>query len=122
MPSTRGTASPSRCTRPKLGPINREWRRRPMPDADPDQGRSAFVTGATGVIGRLVVPELVKRGWRVTAVGRNPAKRAELAAMGAKGVELDMFDAANARRALEGHDVVINLATHMPPSILRTML
>jgi len=93
-----------------------------MPDADPDQARSAFVTGATGVIGRLVVPELVKRGWRVTAVGRSPAKRAELAAMGAKGVELDMFDGRAVRRALDGHDAVINLATHMPSSILRTML
>jgi len=93
-----------------------------MPDAEPDQRRSAFITGATGVIGRLVVPELVKRGWRVTAVGRSPAKRAELAAMGAHAVELDMFDGNAARRALEGHDVVINLATHMPPSVARTLL
>lgn len=93
-----------------------------MPDADPDQGRSAFVTGATGAIGRFVVPELVKRGWRVTAVGRSPAKRAELAAVGARGVELDMFDGNTVRRALDGHDAVINLATHMPSSIVRTLL
>lgn len=93
-----------------------------MPDSDPDQRRSAFVTGATGAIGRLVVPELVKRGWRVSAVGRSAEKRSQLAAAGASGVELDMFDAAAVRRALEGHDAVINLATHMPPSIIRTLL
>ena len=93
-----------------------------MPDAGSERERSAFVTGATGVIGRIVVPELVKRGWRVTAVGRSPAKRAELVKMGARGMELDMFDGSVVRRALDGHDAVINLATHMPPSILRTML
>ncbi|MEP6491853.1 MAG: NAD(P)-dependent oxidoreductase [bacterium] len=81
-----------------------------------------FVTGATGVIGHCVVPELVRRGYRVTAVGRDEKKRAHLAALGADAVALDMFDDAAARRALDGHDAVINLATHMPSSAARMML
>ena len=80
-----------------------------------------FVTGATGVVGRLAVPLLVSRGHRVTAVGRNPAKLASLAAAGANTAALDLFDGAAVRRAMEGHDVVVNLATHMPSSTLKMM-
>ncbi len=75
-----------------------------------------FVAGATGVIGRRVVPQLVAAGHRVTAVGRALDKRAALERAGAAAVELDLFDAAAVRRAVAGHDVVINLATHIPPS------
>ena len=42
-----------------------------------------------------------------------PEKRAELTSFGADAVALDIFDAESARRAMAGHDVVINLATHM---------
>jgi nucleoside-diphosphate-sugar epimerase len=42
-----------------------------------------FVTGATGVVGRRVVPILIGTGHRVTAVGRSPEKRATLQQMGA---------------------------------------
>src|SRR3989441_12838719 len=75
-----------------------------------------FLAGATGVIGRRVVPLLVAAGHRVTAVGRAPDKRAALERAGAAAIELDLFDAAAVRRAVAGHDVVINLATHIPPS------
>ena len=75
-----------------------------------------FLTGATGVIGRRVVPLLVAAGHRVTAVGRAPDKRAALEQAGAAAIELDLFDSAAVRRAVAGHDVVINLATHIPPS------
>ncbi|HEY4129849.1 MAG TPA: NAD(P)H-binding protein, partial [Gemmatimonadaceae bacterium] len=80
-----------------------------------------FVTGATGVVGRRAVPLLVARGHQVTAVGRNPAKLASLATMGASTVALDLFDATAVRRAVENHDVVINLATHMPSSTIKMM-
>jgi nucleoside-diphosphate-sugar epimerase len=89
---------------------------------DPRPTKRIFVTGATGEVGRHVVPELVRRGYGVTGVGRSEAKRAELVAMGASAVALDMFDGVAARRTLDGHDVVINLATHMPPSSFRMML
>ncbi|HEU5173120.1 MAG TPA: NAD(P)-dependent oxidoreductase [Gemmatimonadaceae bacterium] len=81
-----------------------------------------LITGATGVVGRRVVPQLVAIGHRVTAVGRTPEKRDALAAAGATPVALDLFDAGAVRRALDGHDVAINLATHIPPSAGRMML
>jgi 2-alkyl-3-oxoalkanoate reductase len=81
-----------------------------------------LVTGATGVVGRLAIPKLLERGYRVTAVGRTAAKRDELTALGAEAIALDMFDLDAARRAMAGHDAVINLATHMPASTLRMLL
>ena len=91
---------------------------------DPRHGAPVrvLVTGATGVIGRRVVPQLVARGHRVTAVARTPEKRALLAGWGADAIALDLLDADGARRALAGHDVVVNLATHMPSSMSRFLL
>jgi nucleoside-diphosphate-sugar epimerase len=76
--------------------------------------KSVFVAGATGVLGRRVVPQLVKVGYKVTAIGRSEEKRSQLARMGARPVELDLFDAAAVRRAVAGQEVVINLATSVP--------
>jgi nucleoside-diphosphate-sugar epimerase len=81
-----------------------------------------LLTGATGVVGRRVVPILVGTGHRVTAVGRSPEKRTALQHMGAIPVEVDLFAAEAAYRALKGQDAVINLATHMPPSSARMLL
>ena len=85
-------------------------------------GSRIFVTGATGVIGRRVVPRLVAAGHAVAAVGRSPEKRAALERQGAAAVDVDLRDAAALRRALDGHAVVLNLATHMPPSTNRMLL
>ena len=79
-------------------------------------GHRVFLAGATGVIGHRVVPLLVAAGHHVTAVGRAPDKRAALERAGAAAIELDLFDPAAVGRAVAGHDVVINLATHIPPS------
>jgi nucleoside-diphosphate-sugar epimerase len=81
-----------------------------------------FLTGATGVIGRRVVPMLLGTGHEVTAVGRNPAKRAELERLGARAVEVDLFEPDRVRSALAKHEVVINLATHLPSSSGRMLL
>jgi len=75
-----------------------------------------FVAGATGVVGRRVVPALVGAGHGVTAVGRTPERRETLARMGAVPAELDLFDKGAVARAVAGHDAVINLATHIPLS------
>ena len=73
-----------------------------------------FVAGATGVIGRRVVPLLVQLGHDVTGVGRSSEKRTRLELAGAHAVVVDLFDAAAVRRAVSGHDAVINLATAVP--------
>jgi nucleoside-diphosphate-sugar epimerase len=78
-----------------------------------------FVTGATGVIGHRAVPLLVQAGHRVTAVGRTPEKRAALTETGAEAVELDLFDREAVRRAVQGHEVVVNLATRIPATMGR---
>jgi nucleoside-diphosphate-sugar epimerase len=73
-----------------------------------------FVTGATGVIGCLVVPQLVAAGHDVTGVARNPDKRRVLEESGARAAEVDLFDPAQVREAVAGAEVVVNLATVVP--------
>jgi 2-alkyl-3-oxoalkanoate reductase len=73
-----------------------------------------LVTGATGVVGRRLVPLLRANGHEVTAIARTPEKRATLERSGARTLWLDLFDATAVRRAVVGHDAVINLATSIP--------
>jgi nucleoside-diphosphate-sugar epimerase len=81
-----------------------------------------FITGATGVIGRRVVPRLVAGGHQVSAVARSPAKHSQLATLGARPVSVDLFDGTSIAQSLAGHDAAINLATHIPHSIARTLM
>lgn len=73
-----------------------------------------FVTGATGVIGRRAIPLLVAAGHEVTAAVRSPEKARQAERAGARAVTLDLFDAQAVRRAVEGPEAVINLATAVP--------
>ncbi|MGI9080194.1 MAG: NAD-dependent epimerase/dehydratase family protein [Acidimicrobiales bacterium] len=73
-----------------------------------------FVAGATGVIGRRVVEELVTGGHDVSAVARTDAKASWLAAKGAAPTRVDLFDGDALSRAVRGHQAVVNLATHIP--------
>jgi nucleoside-diphosphate-sugar epimerase len=75
-----------------------------------------LVTGATGVIGRRVVPLLIQRGHEVTAAGRSLERLTPLAREGAEPVTLNLFDAAAVARAVAGRDAIINLATSIPAS------
>lgn len=81
-----------------------------------------FITGATGVIGRRVVPLCLARGHEVTALARPSARRAALERLGARTVAVDLFDPDQVAAALAGHDAVVNLATHMPASMSRMLL
>src|ERR1039457_478648 len=51
-----------------------------------------FVTGATGALGRHLVPGLVTEGHEVTATTRTPGKVAQLRAAGAEPVVVDGLD------------------------------
>lgn len=73
-----------------------------------------FVSGATGVLGRRAIADLVATGLEVTGIARHPSKRAELIALGARPVELDLFDREGVLTAVAGHDAVCNLATAIP--------
>ena len=75
-----------------------------------------FVAGATGVLGKRAVRELVAAGHEVSAVARNEEKAALLRSLGATPAQVDIFDPSAVKDAVAGHDVVCNLATHIPPT------
>ncbi|MGD8681702.1 MAG: NAD(P)-dependent oxidoreductase [Lysobacterales bacterium] len=77
--------------------------------------RRIFVAGATGVLGRRVVPSLVKAGHQVTAMSRRTDSDQALVSAGAQPRRVSLFDQEALLRALAGHDTVINLATCIPP-------
>lgn len=81
-----------------------------------------FVAGATGVVGKRLLPILLAAGHEVTAAGRTKRKRLDLELKGARPVDVDLFDAASVRQGVAGHDVVINLATHIPSSSLHALI
>ena len=58
------------------------------------------------------------------AIGCRPSRAARIkvrhsAKAGAIPVAVDLFDRESVRRALAGHDAIVNLATHLPPSTAR---
>ena len=73
-----------------------------------------FVAGATGVVGRRLIPLLVDAGAIVTAVARNDAKAGQLRKQGATPKKVDLFDPAAVEAAVAGNDAVINVATKIP--------
>ncbi|HEX2094624.1 MAG TPA: NAD(P)-dependent oxidoreductase [Longimicrobiaceae bacterium] len=73
-----------------------------------------FVTGSTGVVGRRLVPLLVGAGHQVTAVARDRAKAERVEKQGAAAAVLSLFDPDAVAAAVRGHEVVVNLATHIP--------
>ena len=74
-----------------------------------------FLAGATGVIGRRVVPLLRARGHSVTGFVRRDADADWLRSLGAKAVRGDVFDADGVRRAvaLAAPDVVMHQLTDL---------
>ena len=77
-----------------------------------------FVAGGTGAIGRFAVPALVAAGHDLTVVARDDAKASEVEAMGATPVQTSLFDPVALAAAVAGHEVVVNLATAIPTSVL----
>ena len=74
-----------------------------------------FFTGATGVIGREAIPQLVAAGYEVVGISRSAGDRAWLEAIGASGVEVDLFDPDSVGSVLSGVDAVAHFATAIPP-------
>src|SRR5438552_11061420 len=74
-----------------------------------------FVTGATGAIGRFVIPELVAAGHDVTGLARSDEKAQQLDAQGARAARVSLFDGAALEGVFAGVDAVCNLATSIPP-------
>jgi len=72
-----------------------------------------MVVGASGAIGKRLVPILVAEGHEVVGTARSPEKRRGLGALGAEPVVLDLLDGPAVRRAVgaAAPDVVVHEAT-----------
>jgi len=81
-----------------------------------------LITGATGVIGRRLVPLLTASGHEVTALVRAPARAAVIALPGVTVLAADLFDRAQLAAPMRGQEAVINLATHIPSSSFAMMV
>lgn len=73
-----------------------------------------LLTGATGLLGRSVVPQLVAAGHDVRAVCRRDDAAAELRTAGAEPVAVDLFDPDAVMAAVGGSEAVLHLATNVP--------
>ncbi|TDE08888.1 NAD-dependent epimerase/dehydratase family protein [Jiangella asiatica] len=72
-----------------------------------------FLAGATGAVGRSLIPVLVGAGHEVVGTTRSPDKVPELRAAGAEGVVVDGLDAGGVLRAVRAAapDVIVQQQT-----------
>ena len=75
-----------------------------------------FVTGATGVLGKVVVKRLVADGHHVSALSRSEVNRQVLQGFGAEPIQADLFEEGSMRHALTGCEAILHLATRIPPT------
>ena len=78
-----------------------------------------FLAGATGAIGRHLLPMLIRSGHQVTGMTRTPSKAAGLQALGAEPVVADALDGAAVGAAVRAArpDAVIHQLTAIPDRI-----
>jgi nucleoside-diphosphate-sugar epimerase len=78
-----------------------------------------FVAGATGVIGRRLVPLLVQAGHEVTGMTRSPRRAQALKEAGATPAVADALDARAVREAVEKArpEVVVHQLTDIPAAL-----
>jgi nucleoside-diphosphate-sugar epimerase len=72
-----------------------------------------LVVGASGVIGRRLVPQLIEKGHEVIGTYKSAGNDGRLRALGAKPVELDLLDAGAVREAVFAAepDAIVHQAT-----------
>lgn len=75
-----------------------------------------FLAGATGVIGRRLLPLLIRAGHKVAGTTRSADNARMLQSAGATPVVVDVYNAARLARAMRGvaPDVVIHQLTDLP--------
>jgi nucleoside-diphosphate-sugar epimerase len=78
-----------------------------------------FLAGATGAIGKRLVPLLRKAGHHIVGTTRSTAKADALRAAGVEAVVVDVFDAPVLTREVSAArpDVVIHQLTDLPPGL-----
>jgi 2-alkyl-3-oxoalkanoate reductase len=73
-----------------------------------------FIAGASGVLGRRLVRQLVARGHSVIGQVRSAKAESTVRESGGEPRHADLFDADSLARAAEGCDTVIHAATAIP--------
>ena len=78
-----------------------------------------FLAGATGVIGRRLMPQLTAAGHEVTAMTRSEERAAALRDAGASPVVCDVFDAEGVHGAMveAAPEIVLHELTDLPPNL-----
>jgi nucleoside-diphosphate-sugar epimerase len=78
-----------------------------------------FLAGATGAIGKRLVPLLLDAGYSVIGTTRSTTKADGLRTAGAEAVVVDVFDAAALSAAvLQAHpEIVVHQLTDLPPGL-----
>ena len=76
----------------------------------------ALVTGATGLVGSHIVERVLREGWEIRALVRNPASATWLGAHPTNLVTGDVLDAATFAKAARGCDVVFHTAAAITPN------
>jgi nucleoside-diphosphate-sugar epimerase len=78
-----------------------------------------FVAGASGAIGRQLVPQLLAAGHEVTGMTRSEDHASEIRAAGAEAVVCDVFDATGLETAVReaAPEVVVHELTSLPPRL-----
>jgi 2-alkyl-3-oxoalkanoate reductase len=78
-----------------------------------------FVAGATGAIGRPLLPKLIETGHEVTGMTRSEDGASRLSQAGARAAICDAFDAEGVRRAVAGSgaEVVVHELTALPSTL-----
>ena len=78
-----------------------------------------LVAGATGAIGRRLLPHLVAAGHRVIGLTRDAAKTGSLLGLGAVPLVVDVFDADHLRQAVIAAkpDIVLHQLTDLPRNL-----
>jgi len=78
-----------------------------------------FVAGASGALGRPLVPKLVAAGHEVTGMTRSDSKAEAIRRAGARAAVVDVFDADALRGAVEEArpDVIVHELTALPDRI-----
>jgi nucleoside-diphosphate-sugar epimerase len=78
-----------------------------------------FVAGATGALGKQLVPRLVARGHEVVGTTRTPSKLKLVRDLGGTGVVVDALDAEAVARAVADArpDVIVHQLTALPDTL-----
>jgi nucleoside-diphosphate-sugar epimerase len=80
-----------------------------------------FIAGATGALGRWVLPKLIAAGHQVVGLSRSPANMAWLQAQQAIARSGDLFNGEQMRQITADCDAILHLATAIPTKSRTTL-